>query len=99
MPSFKYIIVRAAVIDEYYEIEADSEQEAVEMAMDGDYGDPIKTEFVDWRDDEWQVADTEPIDPLYRMVKDYASKPNYFINESGLKIDAITGEMYSKEIG
>jgi hypothetical protein len=99
MPSFKYIIVRAAVIDEYYEIEADSEQEAVEMAMDGDYGDPIKTEFVDWRDDEWQVADTEPIDPLYRMVKDYASKPEYFINESGLKIDAITGEMYSKEIG
>jgi hypothetical protein len=33
------------------------------------------------------------------MVKDYASKPDYFVNESGLKIDAITGEMYSKEIG
>jgi hypothetical protein len=99
MSKFKYIMVRAAVIDEYYEIEADSESEAVEIVMDGDYGDPIKTEFVDWRDDEWQVADTEPIDPLYRMVKDYASKPEYFINESGLKIDAITGEMYSKEIG
>jgi hypothetical protein len=41
--------------------------------MDGNYGDPIKTEFVDWRDDEWQVADTELIDPLYRMVKDYKS--------------------------
>jgi len=99
MPKFKYIIVRAAVIDEYYEIEADSEQEAVEMAMDGDYGDPIKTEFVDWRDDEWQVADTEPIDPLYRMVKDYTLSPAYFVNESGLKIDVVTGDMYSKEIG
>ena len=99
MPKFKYIMVRAAVIDEYYEIEADSEAEALDICFDGNYGDPIKTEFVDWRDDEWQVADTEPIDPLYRMVKDYASKPDYFVNESGLKIDAITGDMYSKEIG
>jgi hypothetical protein len=73
MPKFKYIMVRAAVIDEYYEIEADSEEEALEIVMDGDYGDPIKTEFVDWRDDEWQVADTEEIEPLYRMVKDYKS--------------------------
>ncbi len=71
MPKFKYVMVRAAIIDEYYDIEADSEAEALEMVMDGDYGDPIKTEFVDWRDDEWQVADTEEIEPLYRMVKDY----------------------------
>jgi hypothetical protein len=71
MPKFKYIMVRAAVIDEYYEIEADSESEALDLVMDGDYGDPIKTEFVDWRDDEWQVADTEEIEPLYRMIKDY----------------------------
>jgi hypothetical protein len=73
MPKFKYVLVRAAVIDEYYEIEADSEEEALEVAMDGSYGDPIKTEFVDWRDDEWQVADTEEIEPLYRMIKDYKS--------------------------
>lgn len=71
MSKFKYILVRAAVIDEYYEIEADSEGEAREIAMDGNYGDPFKTEFVDWRDDEWTVADTEPIEPLYRMVKAY----------------------------
>jgi hypothetical protein len=73
MARYKYILVRAAVIDEYYEIEADSEDEAREIALDGNYGDPIKTEFVDWRDDEWQVADTEEIEPLYRMVKDYKS--------------------------
>jgi hypothetical protein len=71
MPRFKYILVRAAVIDEYYEIEADSESEALEIAYDGNYGDPVKTEFIDWRDDSYQVADVEEIEPLYRMVKDY----------------------------
>ena len=71
MPQFKYIIVRAAVIDEYYEVEADSETEALEYAYDGNLADPVKTEFVDWRDDEYQVVETEVIDPLYRMVKDY----------------------------
>jgi hypothetical protein len=73
MPRFKYIVVRAAVIDEYYEIEADSESEALEIAYDGGYGDPVKTEFVDWRDDSYQVADVEEIEPLYRMIKDYKS--------------------------
>lgn len=71
MPKAKYIICRAAVIDEYYEIEADSEEQALEMAYDGNLGDPFKTEFVDWRDDEYQVCDEEILDPLYVMVKDY----------------------------
>ena len=71
MPKFKYILVRAAVIDEYYEVEADSEEEALSMAYDGNLGDPVKTEFIDWRDDEYQIADTEEIEPLYQMVKDY----------------------------
>ena len=73
MPKFKYVMVRAAVIDEYYEIEADSEAEALEIAYDGNLGDPVKTEFVDWRDDSYQVVETEVIDPLYVMVKDYKS--------------------------
>ena len=71
MPRYKFIVVRAAVIDEYYEVEADSEEEALSIAYDGNLGDPCKTEFVDWRDDEYQVCDTEEIEPLYRMVKDY----------------------------
>jgi len=71
VPKFKYILVRAAVIDEYYEVEADSEEEALSMAYDGNLGDPVKTEFIDWRDDEYQIADTEEIEPLYQMVKDY----------------------------
>ena len=71
MPKFKFTLVRAAVIDEYYEIEADSEEEAKSIAFDGNYGDPVRTEFVDWRDDEWTAVDCEDIEPLYRMVKDY----------------------------
>ena len=71
MPRAIYTLVRAAVIDEYYEVEADSEEAALEMAYNGDLGDPVRTEFVDWRDDEYQVADEEVIEPLYRMVKDY----------------------------
>lgn len=73
MPKAIYTLCRAAVIDEYYEIEADSESEALEIAYDGCLGEPIRTEFVDWRDDEYMVADEELIDPLYRMVKDYES--------------------------
>ena len=73
MAKFKFTLCRAAVIDEYYEIEADSEEEAREIAYDGGYGDPVRTEFVDWRDDEWTAVDCEDIDPLYLMVKDYKS--------------------------
>lgn len=71
MAKFKFTLVRAAVIDEYYEIEADSEAEALEIAYDGGYGDPVRTEFVDWRDDEFSVVDCEDLEPLYQMVKSY----------------------------
>jgi hypothetical protein len=71
MAKFKFTLVRAAVIDEYYEIEADSEEEALAIAYDGNLPDPVKTEFIDWRDDEYQVCDTEENEPLYQMVKDY----------------------------
>ena len=73
MAQYRFQLVRAAVIDEYYEIEADSEEEALEIAYNGDLGDPIRTEFVDWRDDEYGVVDKESIDPLYVMVKYYKS--------------------------
>jgi len=71
MPKFKFVLARTAIIDEYYDIEADSEEEALEIAQGGDLGDPVKTEFLDWYSDEFQVCDKETIEPLYRMVKDY----------------------------
>ena len=73
MPKFKFTLVRAAVIDEYYEIEADSEEEALSLALDGNLDDPVRTEFVDWRDDEFSAVDCEDLEPLYRMIKDYKS--------------------------
>ncbi len=73
MAKYKFTIVRAAVIDEYYEVEAESEEEAMELAYDGNLPDPFRTEFLDWRDEEYSVVDTEIIDPLYVMVKDYKS--------------------------
>lgn len=76
MATHKFILVRAAIIDEYYEVEADSKEEALEIAYDGNLADPFKTEFQDWRDDEYQVVDVEVIDPLYVMVKDYKSVDN-----------------------
>ena len=71
MPKAIYTLCRAAKIDEYYEIEADSEEEALQMAYDGNLGDPYRTEFIDWVDDSYQVCDEAIIEPLYRMVKDY----------------------------
>lgn len=71
MAKFKYILCRAAIVDEYYEVEADSEQEALELAYDGNLGNPYNSEFIDWRDEEYQICDSEPIEPLYQMVKDY----------------------------
>lgn len=71
MPRFKFTLARAAVIEEYYEIEADSEQEAMDIVYDGGYGDPVRTEFVDWRDDEWTAVDCEETCKLYKMVKDH----------------------------
>lgn len=71
MPRFKFTLARAAVIEEYYEIEADSEQEAMDIVYDGGYGDPVRTEFVDWRDDEWTAVDCEETCKLYKMIKDH----------------------------
>jgi hypothetical protein len=71
MAGFRYILARSAIIEEYYEIEADSESEALEIAMEGDLGDPVRTEFQDWRDDEFSVVGQECLDPLYVMVKEY----------------------------
>jgi hypothetical protein len=55
---------------EVYWVEADSEEEAMEIAYDGNAGDPA-LDWVDWMDDQYEVDDVEIIDPLYKMVKEY----------------------------
>lgn len=68
---FKFTLTRSAIIEEYYEIEADSEEEALDIAYDGGYGEPVHTEFVDWRDDEWSAVDCEENCKLYNMIKEH----------------------------
>lgn len=72
MPKYRYEITRRSITCETYWIEADSEDEAIEKIQNGDYEDP-QLEFIDWYDDNYQVEDTECIDPLYRMVKEHKS--------------------------
>jgi hypothetical protein len=55
---------------ETYFVQADSEEEAMELAYDGNAGDP-QMEWIDWMDDCYEVDDVEIIDPLYKMVKEY----------------------------
>jgi hypothetical protein len=67
---YKFTMSRSAIICEVYEIEADTLEEANEMLHDGNYGEPVHTEWLDWHGN-WEEDDREIIDPLYRMVKDY----------------------------
>jgi hypothetical protein len=55
---------------ETYYIEADSEEQALEICADGDIPEPI-LQFVDWYDEEYEVEGKECIDPLYKMIKEY----------------------------
>jgi hypothetical protein len=74
MPAYKFTFSRRAVINEVYEIEADTLAEAEEAMSDGYYGDPLMTEFCDWYDSAWDLDGTECLDPLVNMIKDYEKK-------------------------
>jgi hypothetical protein len=66
----KFTYWRNAIICEFYEVEAESEEKAYQQLMDG-YHDPVNTEWVDWATGTYEIEDVEELDPLYRMVKDY----------------------------
>lgn len=72
MPKFKFEITRRSIMCETYFVEADSEEEALEICADGDVPEPI-LEFIDWYDESYEVEGKECVDPLYVMVKDYKS--------------------------
>lgn len=67
----KFTFWRNAIVAETHVVEAPDEETAREMLMD--CGEPVKTEWIDWASDVWELEDVEIIDPLYRMVKDYKS--------------------------
>ena len=67
----KFTFWRNSIVCEYYEFEAESEEEAREMLYNGDAGDPVHEEWVDWATGDFELEEVEELDPLYRMVKDY----------------------------
>jgi hypothetical protein len=73
MAKFKFTVSRRSITLETYEVEADTEAEALEIAQNGEVGDPV-LEFIDWYDDEYEIDDVEEINHLYNMVKEYDNK-------------------------
>ena len=67
--TYKFTFNRRAIIDEEYEVEAESEEEALEMMFNGDYGEPVHIEFVDWSDDGWEVTSKVEVEQLTKFVK------------------------------
>ena len=74
MALYRYTLSRTAIYTESYTVEADSEEEALALAMDGniDYDkNLIGADFVDWYDSEYSVDEREDLCPLTKMVKEY----------------------------
>ncbi len=69
----KFTFWRNAIVAETYVVEAKDEEEARNMVWNGDCGNPVLTEWMDWASDDFELEDVEELDPLYRMIKDYKS--------------------------
>ncbi len=67
--TYIYTFYRRAIIEEQYEVEAETEEQAVEMMFNGDYGDPVMSEFVDWDDDGWEVNGKQEVEQLTKFIK------------------------------
>lgn len=75
MSAFRYTVSRRSIVEEIYTVEADSEEEAIELISNGaiDYdNDMISTDFVDWYDDNWEITGKEDLCPLVKMIKKHA---------------------------
>lgn len=66
----KFTFWRNAIVAETYIVEAESEDAAREMIMNGQV-DVFDQEWIDWDTRDFELEDVEELDPLYRMVKDY----------------------------
>lgn len=73
MAKYKFQVSRRSIMLETYFVEADSEEEALEICFDGDVPEPV-LEFIDWMDDDYEVDGKECIDPLYTMIKEHTQK-------------------------
>jgi hypothetical protein len=67
----RYTFWRNAIICETYEFEAESEEAAREMLSNGEAGDPVMEDWMDWATHDFELEHTEELDPLYVMVRNY----------------------------
>lgn len=67
----KFTFWRNAIIAETYVVEAATESEARELVMSAD---PVRTEWMDWHSDQFELEEIEIIEPLYAMVKNYKER-------------------------
>ena len=68
----KFTFWRNAIVCEYHEVEAETEEEARDMMCDT--GDPVRTEWMDWATRDFELEHEEIIDPLYLMIKQHTQK-------------------------
>lgn len=65
---YKFEVGRSSIVYETFIVEADSWEEAEEMLYDGDYGEPVQTEWVDWHG-HWEEVERETLCPLIKMLE------------------------------
>jgi hypothetical protein len=68
----RFTFYRNSIIAETYEFEAENEDQARAMLMNGEV-EVMSEEFVDWAMKDFELEEVVELDPLYRMVKDYNS--------------------------
>ena len=71
MKKARFLMSRTSIIVESWWVDADSEDEAMQLAMDGeaDNGEPYRREWLDYYDDEWTIDDKESRDDLVLFIK------------------------------
>jgi hypothetical protein len=68
---FKFLLSRTSLIQESYWVEADTEEEALELGFNGevDNDEPALRQWIDYYDDEWSVDERVSQDDLVIFVK------------------------------
>lgn len=69
MAAFRYKLVRRSIVEETFYVDADSEDEATDIANSNPPDPEGNPEWIEWYDDWYEIIDTESLDPLYTMIK------------------------------
>lgn len=76
MAAFRYTLVRRSIVEETFYIDANSEEEALQLALDECPDPENDPEWIDWYDNHFTSIEKEPLDPLYKMIKTHEDLAN-----------------------